>query len=43
MNDKGLGEIAEGDADAGGRKVREAMDCLECVHETNVSGVYIRT
>ena len=28
MNDKGLGEIAEGDADAGGRKVREAMDCF---------------
>ena len=26
MNDKGLGEIAEGDADAGGKKVREAMD-----------------
>lgn len=26
MNDKGLGEIAEGDADAGDRKVQEAMD-----------------
>ena len=26
MNDKGLGEIAEGNADAGDRKVREAMD-----------------
>ena len=26
MNDKGLGEIAEGDADAGDSKVREAMD-----------------
>jgi len=28
MNDKGLGGIAEGDADAGDRKVREAMDCF---------------
>lgn len=26
MNDKGLGGITEGDADAGDRKVREAMD-----------------